>query len=308
MKRYWFLSLIILVLLGACSSKEGLASETVVPTVEVTPGQAGQGEDIEATIAAQKEEPLYSSPISEDQSGQLNGTPYPGIPGSYPPPLPYPIQDGAYPSPGQTTPYVGVSPLADGSYPVPPTVANPWTGPTAETEVLSTPSLSETVVLSTPSPSATVDPNNPYPSPTGVTQTIPPTPTPTITATPTPLPPTPTPLPTRIPVSSRIISTDPETVELVSGSIQFIEFFAYWDGYSKAMAPIVHGLEARYGDQIRFIYLDIDDPRTKEFKLALGYEMRPHFFLLDGSGLILNDWQGLVEESELETAIQSALD
>ncbi len=30
------------------------------------------------------------------------------------------------------------------------------------------------------------------------------------------------------------------------------------------MAPIVHGLEAEYGDRISFVYLNISDPATQE--------------------------------------------
>jgi len=53
------------------------------------------------------------------------------------------------------------------------------------------------------------------------------------------------------------------------------------------MAPVVHGLEARYSDRIDFVYLDIDDPRTAPFKSRLGYLVQPHFFMLDGQGEIL---------------------
>ncbi len=48
---------------------------------------------------------------------------------------------------------------------------------------------------------------------------------------------TPTPFP--ILVQKNILATDPATVKLDSGRIQFIMFFAYWDGISKAMAPVI---------------------------------------------------------------------
>jgi thioredoxin 1 len=102
-------------------------------------------------------------------------------------------------------------------------------------------------------------------------------------------------------------ATDPRTVELVSGEYQFIEFFAFWCGYCKAMAPVVHELEAMYGEEINFIYLDIDDPATKELKLQLSFELQPHFFLVDGNGKILGEWLGLVELEEFERAFQAEL-
>jgi len=72
------------------------------------------------------------------------------------------------------------------------------------------------------------------------------------------------------------------------------------------MAPVVHGLEARYSDRIAFIYLDIDDPRTAPFKSRLGYLVQPHIFMLDGPGEILQQWLGMVSEADLEAALLAA--
>jgi hypothetical protein len=72
------------------------------------------------------------------------------------------------------------------------------------------------------------------------------------------------------------------------------------------MAPVVHGLEARYSDRIDFVYLDIDDPRTVPFKSRLGYLVQPHIFMLDGQGEILQQWLGMVSEADLEAALLAA--
>jgi hypothetical protein len=72
------------------------------------------------------------------------------------------------------------------------------------------------------------------------------------------------------------------------------------------MAPVVHGLEARYSDRIDFVYLDIDDPRTAPFKSQLGYLVQPHIFMLDGQGEILQQWLGMVSEADLEAALLAA--
>ena len=72
------------------------------------------------------------------------------------------------------------------------------------------------------------------------------------------------------------------------------------------MAPVVHGLEQKYGDQIDFAYLDIEDPRTDEYKREFGFRAQPHIFLLDGSGEILQQWVGLVSAEELDAALQAA--
>ena len=55
-----------------------------------------------------------------------------------------------------------------------------------------------------------------------------------------------------------------------------------------------------------FVYLDIDDPRTHEFKREFGYVVQPHIFLLDGEGDVLEQWIGYVEEAELESALAAA--
>ena len=37
------------------------------------------------------------------------------------------------------------------------------------------------------------------------------------------------------------------------------------------MAPMVHGLEAKYFGKIQFTYLDADDPQTFDFQQTLGF-------------------------------------
>ena len=73
------------------------------------------------------------------------------------------------------------------------------------------------------------------------------------------------------------------------------------------MAPVVHGLEARYRDRVNFVYLDIDDPATRPFKSQLGYLVQPHLFLLNGQGSPLNQWLGYTSEAELEAALLAAI-
>jgi hypothetical protein len=69
------------------------------------------------------------------------------------------------------------------------------------------------------------------------------------------------------------------------------------------MAPVVHGLEAEYGDRVNFVYLDIDDPDTLPFKQQLGYIYQPHLFLLDGEGNVLEQWVGFTTGGQLEAGL-----
>jgi len=186
---------------------------------------------------------------------------------------------GAYPAPGLD---VATTPVSDstGSYPAPGVDAStsPYPGPEQPMDTSPYPGPDQTQDTGAYPPPQSSQPQSTVPAPT----TVPPTPTPT-------------PLPTPIPLDARIIATNPSTVKLASGYLQLIEFFAYWDGYSKSMAPIINELEAQYVDQIVFVRLDVDDPATGFLKSELGYELQPEFYLVNGDGVVLEMWEGLVE-------------
>jgi hypothetical protein len=67
------------------------------------------------------------------------------------------------------------------------------------------------------------------------------------------------------------------------------------------MAPMVHGLEAKYVGRIKFTYLDADDPLTSDFQRALGFRYQPELYLLDASGQVLQKWVGFVSQEDLES-------
>ena len=68
----------------------------------------------------------------------------------------------------------------------------------------------------------------------------------------------------------------------------------------------MHGLEAEWGGEVEFVYLDIDDPATEPFKRQLGYRVQPHMFLIDGDGEVLQQWLGFVDAATLEAALEQA--
>ena len=73
------------------------------------------------------------------------------------------------------------------------------------------------------------------------------------------------------------------------------------------MAPVVHGLEAEYYDQVKFTFLDVDDPANDEFKRILGFRGQPQFFLLDENGEIIQQWFGSVSAESFRTTFGEAL-
>jgi thiol-disulfide isomerase/thioredoxin len=194
-----------------------------------------------------------------------------------------------YPGPGQELPTSEqVTPSATGGLPTASATVALTITPTASLAfAISTTPTSEIVIT----PSATSMPT--------VTPTPTPSPTPTPTITPTPIPPPAW-------VVSELYASDPDTVKLAAGKVQLLMFFAFWDGVSQAMAPIVHGVEERFQGQVYFTYLDIDDPANNGFKKSLGYITQPHFFLLDGAGMTLRQWRGYVTAEELVEAIEAA--
>lgn len=73
------------------------------------------------------------------------------------------------------------------------------------------------------------------------------------------------------------------------------------------MAPIVHGLEAEYVGQIKFVYLDIDDPANEIFKQQLSFRYQPQFFLLDSNGNIIQQWVGAIAEGDFRASFDQAI-
>ena len=73
------------------------------------------------------------------------------------------------------------------------------------------------------------------------------------------------------------------------------------------MAPMVHGLEAKYFGRIKFSFLDADDPATMEFQRTLGFRYQPELYLLDADGNVLQKFVGFVSQEELESVFGQVL-
>jgi thioredoxin-like negative regulator of GroEL len=96
-------------------------------------------------------------------------------------------------------------------------------------------------------------------------------------------------------------ATDPATVSLASGQLQLVEFFRFTWSTCRAMAPMVHGLEAEYSGKIKFSYLDADDPNTDTFQRTLGFAYQPELYLLDANGKVLKKFIGFTSQEDLKT-------
>ena len=310
------------VFLTACSSTKtptvAVETEMAVRTATTIPEPSPE------VTQRSGEATAYPGPSDEPAQGGSTETAYPG-------PATQPVQRNsagtAYPAPGS---YPGpaqgntVQSPQQSAYPVPEssgqnqatTTPSPYPGPESgiqqPTAAVNTPYPGlETDTPTTSQPEAST-PNRSSLTPTPLITTPSATMPPTIslTATPTGTPVTPTPTPTAIEVDPNFHPTDPATVQLASGKVQLVEFFTYWCGECRAMAPLVHSLEAQYQDRMNFVYLDTDNPATLELRKALGYRDQPdnpQFFLLDPSGKVLKKWVGAVSAEEFRDSFEAAL-
>jgi len=73
------------------------------------------------------------------------------------------------------------------------------------------------------------------------------------------------------------------------------------------MAPMVHGLEAKYYGKINFVYLDADDIGTDPFQRELNFFYQPEVYLLDGDGTVLHQWRGSTSQEEFEAVFAQYL-
>jgi len=52
----------------------------------------------------------------------------------------------------------------------------------------------------------------------------------------------------------------------------------------------VNGLRKTYGKRIKFVRVNIHDPKTAELQTQLGFMTTPEFFLIDPEGRVVKQW------------------
>lgn len=73
------------------------------------------------------------------------------------------------------------------------------------------------------------------------------------------------------------------------------------------MKPIVDGLETDYGQQIDFVYLNIDDDATLEARQTYGFRFQPHFILVNADGEVVEEWLGYTSANVFEESFANIL-
>lgn len=73
------------------------------------------------------------------------------------------------------------------------------------------------------------------------------------------------------------------------------------------MAPVVNRLKQDYLGQINFVFFDVDDPVVHPLMDEFQMVVRPHFYLLDAEGNILDQWVGVTAPSYFRRAFDQLL-
>ena len=103
-----------------------------------------------------------------------------------------------------------------------------------------------------------------------------------------------------------IEASDPSSVAIGEGQAVMLDFFGFWCGTCKAMAPHIEAVKADYGDAISFYHLDVDDPANADLMATYEVTGTPTFVLIDGAGETLERWQGSTDPIDIETALSEA--
>ncbi|MCP5095551.1 MAG: hypothetical protein GY943_08370 [Chloroflexi bacterium] len=69
----------------------------------------------------------------------------------------------------------------------------------------------------------------------------------------------------------------------------------------------MHGLEEEYGDEVEFVYYDIDDPDSAAAKTEYNFRFQPHVILVDENGEIIQQWLGYNSANVYEEAFEALL-
>jgi hypothetical protein len=71
--------------------------------------------------------------------------------------------------------------------------------------------------------------------------------------------------------------------------------------------PIVHGLQAEFGDRVDFIHADVDDQATRGALDRYAITGRTQYVLVDAEGNIIQKWFGRLSPQAVADFIEDAL-
>lgn len=95
----------------------------------------------------------------------------------------------------------------------------------------------------------------------------------------------------------------------VTGSDQpvLVDFFATWCGPCKMMSPVLDELKKRFGEKLRIIKLDIDNPRNAKIVQQYAVRSVPTLMIFRAGELLWRD-SGAKSANDLEKIIGNYTD
>ena len=101
-------------------------------------------------------------------------------------------------------------------------------------------------------------------------------------------------------------ASDPAAFEVESGSYQLVEIMAFWCEECRLLNPLLKQMEAKWGDKVNFVYLNVDDPMNSNHLQRLSrLKVVPEVILLNGNGEVIKDWVGPPSEADLTSALEN---
>ncbi|MGB7250277.1 MAG: thioredoxin domain-containing protein [Phormidesmis sp.] len=99
----------------------------------------------------------------------------------------------------------------------------------------------------------------------------------------------------------------PYEMAIASQKPTFIEFYADWCTTCQSMSATVEKLHWRYGEQINFVMLDIDNPQWATQIADYGVSGVPQFTLIDAGHQPLKTWVGKVPKAVISDVFEQIL-
>jgi len=93
----------------------------------------------------------------------------------------------------------------------------------------------------------------------------------------------------------------------LNGKPHYIRFTATWCQPCRQMRPAVQAMKDKYGEQVNFWDVDVDNNASRRLIQRYNVEFIPYTVLLDSRGRTFRILEGLQTRQELDRAIQALL-
>tara|TARA_B100000963_G_scaffold83185_1_gene70931 strand:+ start:66 stop:563 length:498 start_codon:yes stop_codon:yes gene_type:complete len=101
-------------------------------------------------------------------------------------------------------------------------------------------------------------------------------------------------------------SIDPEIAFTTNKPI-FLEFYAEWCEVCKKMSPSVSELRKEYGEDINFVFINVDNPKGEKYIKKMNVNGIPQINLFDNQSNLEKTFIGLQDERDIEQSLINLL-